>query len=165
MPSLSAKPQGRQQPEGKGYEKRDANARWIFGIIGFLLVAGLVVHFCLAAVMRRMEKKPPTTDPWTGTRRETGPIAENKSIPHLQLTPAEDLKQFRAREDGELKSYGWINRTAGVVRIPIDRAMESLLQRGLPARSETNVGTLGASSHQLQQERPSFPQPEIQETK
>ena len=163
MPSPSAKPQGRQQPGGKGYEKRDANAKWIFGIVGFLLLAGLVVHFCLAGVVERLERKPTSTDQWTGTRRDG--TVENKSFPQLQLAPPEDLKRFLARQNEELNSYGWIDRTAGVVRIPIVRAMELVLEQGLPTRSGTNAGPLGPSSYQLQQERPNHPQPEIQEEK
>src|SRR5206468_2965689 len=42
----------------------------------------------------------------------------------LQTTPAEDLAQLRAREDTTLDGYGWEDRTAGVVHIPIARAME-----------------------------------------
>ncbi len=38
--------------------------------------------------------------------------------------PAEDLAQLRAREDTILDGYGWEDRAAGVVHIPIGRAME-----------------------------------------
>ena len=51
-------------------------------------------------------------------------------------------------------------RTAGIVRIPIDRAMELVLQRGLPVRSGTNRNETGPSSYQLQQQRSQFAQPE-----
>jgi hypothetical protein len=34
------------------------------------------------------------------------------------------LKELRAREDIELNSYGWMDQETGVVRIPIDRAIE-----------------------------------------
>jgi hypothetical protein len=162
MPNLSSKSQNRQRSGGKGYEQRDANATWIFGIIGFLLVAGLVMHFCLAGVMERLEKKPFPTDRWTGARRGSDTIAENKTFPHLQLAPPEDLKNFRAREETELNTYGWIDRRSGVVRIPVARAMDLVLERGLPTRFQTNESGLGPSSYQLQQQRPQSSQPEIQ---
>jgi hypothetical protein len=161
MSNPSAKPQGRQSPSAKGYEKRDANAKWIFAIVGFLLFAGLMMHLCLAGVMERLAKKPASSDSWTGMRRDAGTSVETKAIPHLQIVPPEDLKLFREREEAELKTYGWINRTAGVVRIPIDRAMELLLARGLPTRSGTNASGLGPSSYELQQQRPQSQQPEI----
>jgi len=43
---------------------------------------------------------------------------------------------MRAREDEILTTYGWVDRNAGIVRIPIDAAMKLTLERGLPARSE-----------------------------
>ena len=39
-----------------------------------------------------------------------------------------------AAEDATLKSYQWVDRNAGVVRIPIDEAIKLTLQRGLPSR-------------------------------
>ncbi len=41
---------------------------------------------------------------------------------------SEDLKALHAREDAELNSYQYIDRTKGTVRLPIDRAMQLLAQ-------------------------------------
>jgi hypothetical protein len=57
--------------------------------------------------------------------------------PRLQANPRQDLKELRDAEEARLKSYGWVDRNAGVVRIPIDEAMKLTLQRGLPARAAT----------------------------
>ncbi len=38
-----------------------------------------------------------------------------------------------------MHSYGWVDQPAGVVRIPIDRAMELLAQRGLPTRPQAGT--------------------------
>lgn len=46
------------------------------------------------------------------------------------------LKDFRAREEATLTTYGWADQNAGTVRIPIQRAKELLLERGLPTRGE-----------------------------
>jgi hypothetical protein len=162
MSNPSAKPQGRQTPSATGYEKRDAHAKGIFGVVAFLLFAGLIMHFCLAGLMERLNKTPVPADQWTGSRRGAGAIAASKAVPHLQISPAVDLEKFREREAAELSTYGWIDRTAGVVRIPIARAMDLVLERGLPVRSQTNASGLGPSSYQLQQQRPQSPQPEIQ---
>jgi hypothetical protein len=45
---------------------------------------------------------------------------------------------MQAAEDSLLKSYGWIDRERGIVRIPIDRAIEILAQRGLPVRPQSS---------------------------
>lgn len=161
MSNHRSRPQGRQRANAEGYEKRDANARWIFGIVAFLLVSGLIVHVCILGVMDRLKNTPTPTDEFAGERRFVC-TAEIKNVPHLQLDSTKDLQTFRESEDTELNTYGWLDRTAGVVRIPIDRAMELVLQRGLPARSQTNENGLGPSSFELQQQRPQSPQPEIQ---
>jgi hypothetical protein len=163
MPNPSAKPQGRPRRAVAGYEKRDANAKWIFGIVGFLLVSGLIMHFVLAGVMERLGKTPYPTDALEGTRRGPDARVQTKSVPHLQISSAEELNEFREKEEAELKSYGWIDRTAGVVRIPVARAMDLLLERGLPTRTGTNAPATGPSSYQLQQQRPQSGQAEIKE--
>jgi hypothetical protein len=56
--------------------------------------------------------------------------------PRLQTNPRQDLADLRAKEDETLNSYGWVDRNAGVVRIPIDEAITLTLQRGLPARQQ-----------------------------
>lgn len=165
MPNLDAKPQGKPRRTGASYEKRDANAKWIFGIVAFLLVAGLIMHFVLAGVMERLGKEPSSTDAWDGTRRGREARWQAKSVPQLQIMPAMDLSNFRAREETELNSYGWIDRTAGVVRIPIGRAIDLLLERGLPTRSGTNPPATGPSAYELQQQRPQSGQAEIKEAR
>src|SRR5262249_41523945 len=49
-------------------------------------------------------------------------------------TPREDLRDFRRQEDETLNTYGWADKNAGAVRIPISEAMKLTVQRGLPAR-------------------------------
>ncbi len=66
------------------------------------------------------------------------PIAEARAPrpppePRLQSSPVRDMEELRAREDSVLTSYGWVDRQAGIGRIPIDRAVELLLEKGLPA--------------------------------
>ncbi len=55
--------------------------------------------------------------------------------PRIELKPGIQLKNVRAREDAILETYGWVDKNAGVVRIPIDRAMDLIAQRGLPYRT------------------------------
>jgi hypothetical protein len=61
--------------------------------------------------------------------------------PQLQKTPALDLEAIREAENQKLESYGWVVREKGVVRIPIERAIDLLAQRGLPARAAQPTGT------------------------
>lgn len=61
--------------------------------------------------------------------------------PRLQSSPITDLKEMRAAEDKILNGYGWVDHAHGVVRVPIDRAIDMLAQRGLPSRSENGPQT------------------------
>jgi hypothetical protein len=52
--------------------------------------------------------------------------------PRLEPNPLAPRLAARAREDAVLSSYGWVDRGTGTARIPIDRAMDLLVERGLP---------------------------------
>lgn len=71
-------------------------------------------------------------------------------LPNLQTQPFKDVYMMRQGENEKLTSYGWVDKDGGVTRIPIDRAMELMLQRGFPARAEggnaLNVVTQDSSS-------------------
>lgn len=60
----------------------------------------------------------------------TPPMAEQNyghrlpPLPRVQSTPTTDLARHRAAQDGKLGSYAWVDRNGGIVRIPINRAIE-----------------------------------------
>jgi hypothetical protein len=61
---------------------------------------------------------------------------EKPPDPRLEVILDQVLREVRADEDALLHSYGWVDRQAGIIRIPIDRAMSLLTERGLPVRIE-----------------------------
>jgi hypothetical protein len=63
-------------------------------------------------------------------------LSQDPPPPRLQTQPFKDIYQLKTEQRGVLNSYGWVNKASGVVHIPIDRAMELTLQRGLPTRAE-----------------------------
>ncbi len=123
-------------PIGPGYEVKDASVREV-ALTGLGLAVGIII-VCIAViglfrVLRSVDSKsaqsvsnmqPPQTFP---------------PGPRLQEHPALEFKEMRKNEDQVLTTYGWVNKDAGIVRIPIDRAMEMVVQRGLPVRSATSV--------------------------
>jgi hypothetical protein len=68
--------------------------------------------------------------------------------PRLEVKGAADLAELRAAEGADLDSYGWVDRNSRTVRIPIDRAIQLLLERDLP-----DVGA-GQTPLSLMQARP-----------
>ena len=53
------------------------------------------------------------------------------------------LRQLHAREAEMLQGYAWVDRNAGAVRIPIERAMDLVVEKGLPTRAESTKGDAG----------------------
>ncbi len=145
----------------RGHETRDANAKWIFGLVVFLLVFGLGIHGILAWFLSALNHTPSPKDHWEPIEGTVQAAAALPPLPRLQVSPPVDLQSFRAREEKELHSYGWVNRTSGIVHIPIERAMELVLQEGLPTRPGGKSNQAGPSSYQLIQKRLEHRQPEI----
>ncbi len=129
--------QGKRPPQdGQGYEEKDANPRslFLFGLSLAALIAGvmLLLWWLLTAFSHH---PPQALAPRTAL--ETG-----RSIPpepRLQSNPQLDLEIFQAEEDSILQGYGWVDRNAGIVRVPVDTAMKMLLQRGLRTRQPASA--------------------------
>ena len=124
-------------------------AAWIVGV-----TAGCVAVVWLALVLL-IRSRP--LDPAILTRgiivaSNDAPL-ERFPSPHLQMSPPAEMAAFRAHEEQELTNYGWIDRSNGIVRIPIERAMELLLARGLPVRASNAPARTGESSFELIRER------------
>ncbi len=52
--------------------------------------------------------------------------------PKVLTNEPEWLRQVRAKVTAEQTTYGWVDKDAGVVRLPIERAKQLLIERGLP---------------------------------
>lgn len=153
----NAQPQSSQPAARRGVDPGDVNVMGVvFFVIG-LAVAIALVHVAVATLFFKL-KRSATTEDREIARREVMPsVAAARAYfpaPHEQIAAELDLQAWRAEQETELNSYGWIDRKAGVVRIPIDRAMELVSERGLPTRKGSNAPLAGESSVQLQQERP-----------
>ena len=138
MPHAGGDRGAHDDPGGRGrseHETSDVNLRAILAFGGGLIVACVFINFLVWLLFTyfsaRESRQVPAVYP-LATRQENRLPPE----PRLQTQPREDLRELRAREDEILTSYGWLDKNAGVVRIPIDRAMELQLERGFPTRKE-----------------------------
>lgn len=102
-----------------------------------LLIFGLIVGYG----MFRFLNAPETVSP-PPALVETGRALP--PAPRLQVNAPRDLANYQQQQQQTLDTYGWVDQKAGVVRVPIDRAMDLLLEKGLPVRAET-VGGAPAS--------------------
>ncbi|HEX6163449.1 MAG TPA: hypothetical protein VFZ31_08790 [Vicinamibacterales bacterium] len=65
--------------------------------------------------------------------------AKAPPTPNLQTQPFRDVYALREAENKKLTEYGWVDKDGGVTHIPIDRAMEVMLQRGFPTRADNGA--------------------------
>lgn len=109
------------------------NVGLLAGAFVGLLIFGLIVGYGTFRVFNPPEtvSSPPTL---IETSRTLPPV------PRLQVNAPRDLADYLKQQQQALDTYGWVDQKAGVVRIPIDRAMDLLLQKGLPVRTESTGG-------------------------
>jgi hypothetical protein len=113
------------------HEESDVNVRAIFGFGLGLLVVGGVVHLLVALLFgyyTRQAAQEPRAFPMAAEQQQLPPE------PRLQINPRQDMRELRAREDAVLSGYAWVDKGAGIARIPITEAMRLTVQQGLPAR-------------------------------
>lgn len=115
------------------HDDREINVRVIAGIaVGFVVVA-VVVHLAMLGLFKSFEAREAQRSVRQFPLASTG--IQFPREPRIQPHPSADLDALRRQEDAVLSTYGWVDEKAGVARIPIDRAMQLLVERGLPARA------------------------------
>jgi hypothetical protein len=123
--------------ETTGYEPRDVNTRglvYFLGIVALFLVATSFAVQWLFGYFVKTDRPAAVVQPVFSHIRPL-PLA-----PRVQVNPENDIQEYLNSEKRFLNSSGWIDKKNGIARIPIDRAIELLLQQGLPVRSQ-NVDT------------------------
>ena len=137
-------------PNGHGrdsFEQEDLSPLGVFYFMAGLAIVGVLIYFIVAGMYRfldaldRKQHTPPNPMAvQTGVdSRVTMPFPEalskiDQTFPKPVLEHSE-MQQFDAvveKQDQTLASYDWVDKDKGVVRIPIEKAMELLAQRGLP---------------------------------
>jgi hypothetical protein len=123
---------GEDNPDVR-HESSDVNFRAIvtFGIS--LTVVAALIHVLLWLLFMYFQNRE------ARTAVRLFPLAAEQQNrlppqPRLQTNPRQDLSELRAAEEDVLNTYGWVDKTAGVVRIPIDEAMRLTVERGFPTR-------------------------------
>lgn len=129
------------------HERKDVDVVSLFTIILTLFVLCVVIFLAVTIMMHYFKSHEPSKT--SGQANLPATQAEEFPAPRLEVKSGASLADLRAAEDADLNSYGWIDRNSGTIRIPIDRAMQMILQRGLP-----DVGA-GKTPLSLMQARPS----------
>ena len=125
-----AKPAYQDNPEVL-HESSDVSVKGILRFGAILAITAVVIHFALYGLLVYYD------------RRETAPTAspppraeEPPPEPRLRVAPRADLTAMRNAEERVLRSYVWVDREKNIARVPIERAMEAVVEKGLPARKQ-----------------------------
>jgi len=124
-----------QHPDTSSKEERtlddELNIRLLVGsTVGLLVILAIAVvamwflGFGIKDSLVAADPPPPALPEARMEHRPPGP--------NLQVDPRQQLLDLRADEERILTSYGWVDQTNGLTRIPIERAMEMLVEQGLP---------------------------------
>jgi hypothetical protein len=131
-----------------GYEPRDIDLKtivyatiFLFGFFGATAVATIGVFWLFV----KQEIPPEKGGPAVIARKMPPP-----DYPMLQERPVSgdphmDIQKFRTEEDMRVKTPAWKNKQKGIARIPVDRAMDLLLEKGLPTRGVVPAKTAPAA--------------------
>ena len=118
------------------YEQTDARVGSLVSFavaLSVLIAVSLGVTFWIVKAFARTDR----------SREQPSPLAEFRAapiVPELEARPGASLASVHAREEELLTTYGWVDEQNGIVRVPIERALELVLERGLPARQPSVEG-------------------------
>jgi hypothetical protein len=140
--SMEIKPGAPQGGQKEGYERSDANVRslvkFAFALFMVLVVVIILMRWMFIYFAKSQQLGPPASP------------FENARVlppqPRLQVKPGLDLQAYCEDQLRQLDTYGWVDPHNEVVRIPVDRAMDLILQRGLPTRPAGSAPTSGTAA-------------------
>ena len=110
----------------RGYELFEFDASYIGWFAAGLVVLVIATAFATFAMMGgfRVQSSPSLQTPQSD-------VPGSAPVPVLQSAPAGELRAYRLEKAETLQGYRWIDRDAGIVQLPIERAMQLLAERGL----------------------------------
>lgn len=102
------------------HEPADLGRGFIGGAFGLLLASLAIVMLGVLWLF-----------PLPGTDRTLDTPLPLYPEPRLQPSPRQEMQRFLAAEQRQLTTYGWIDKANGIVRIPIDVAMDKVARSGI----------------------------------
>ena len=148
-----SEPMNNGHHESAAYEREDLGARSVFTFLIGLAVMGVLVFGLLKVMLHVLESYDRSHQPpQRPLAMKTVPVPEAAGMekskqgidaafpnPKLEEDEIHELRQFRDGEEEKLYTYGWVDQSAGTVHIPIERAMQLIVERGLP--TQVKAGT------------------------
>jgi len=184
------KPQnaGQYSPE-ELHEESDINAKGVLGFLLFLAIMAVIIHIVVWGLVKGFDRLEDSYDPQPNPMLQASQAAPAPNAqtsqgapdvqkkmqalittfpePRLQTDDTRDMDVFRRSEEKILHSYSKVDASGQTVRIPIERAMELIEQRGLPdfGGASSTKGSIGQAMAQPGQNSGKLPAPADKTTK
>ena len=144
---------------GVDFEREDLSTRGVFVFMLGLAIIGIVIYFIIVGMYRYLDSyehaQMSTASPLVSTTA-VGPASrvvtkdylekfKENGAPMLENDEKSQFKDFLLKQEEQLNTYGWVERDAGVVHIPIQQAMDLIQERGLPVLPAGSAGTSPAT--------------------
>jgi len=138
------------------FERQDLNPKGIiYFFVALAVFLGVIylISFGIYHALNSVDEANKTTlSPMVAPKADTRAVtpSDTQAFPEPRLEESErtQLRSFIEDEDRKLATYNWVDKDKGVVQIPIDRAMDLIVQRGLPVRPQGQ-----AAAHEDQQQQ------------
>jgi hypothetical protein len=128
-----------------GFEHEDLGTRGVFAFMIGLTVIGIVIYFIIVGMYTFLDKyersQMATASPLVTTKGAISRVVtqadmdktfKDNGAPMLETNERGQMHDFLMDQENQLNSYGWVDEKAGVAHIPIDRAMDLMVQKGVP---------------------------------
>lgn len=136
------------------FERKDISVNgvvvFLIGLAAMIVISYFVVDVFYGILEKHFEAEQAPVSPLiTNAQQDTRRIPaqygqdyakylkESFPAPQLETDERTQLNEVRLREEDVLSTYDYVDKNSGTVRIPIDRAMDLLAQRGLPVLPQT----------------------------
>lgn len=130
---------------GSGHETREVSVQFIVTSL-FALLIGVFLTCLLVVGIFQFFHHTYLPDATTLANPQQLPPE-----PRVEEHPWQQIQDLRAHEDHVLSTYAVIDKSQGTVRIPVDRAIDMLAQKGLPSHdylSDINSGKSSSAAPQ-----------------
>lgn len=134
-----------QQTNDPGaYEHEDLSPSGVIYFMVGLAVVVVIIYFIVFGMYRFLDcyekaHQPPMSPmvtPQADTRTVTTEDTQAFPQPRLEKDEGMEFRKSIEDQDRKLATYNWVDKDKGIVQIPIGRAMDLIVERGLPVRPQ-----------------------------
>jgi len=113
----------------------------VVGLVLLVVLAAVAMWWLSLRLRGEIEAKNPPPPLLPEAR-----LSRRPPEPHLQASPGDELRTMQEEVNRTLTTYAWVDEEAGIARVPIERAMEMMSEKGLGGPPQPSAGeTVGST--------------------